>query len=1559
MATPAGSAGKKPNKSASISTARKQLILREVTLNNGSLPTVYKATDREYADDYWQDPKSQDEIGSNRARFEAEGNAATFTFQRFPPKAATSQTHAPAATTPASVAHAASNTTSAAHVVPVVPVTGNLPTTLPASGLKGPVVGLQRSRGATGSVRQLVNRFEQKSQLPPRAPTSSPHIHGAVSDPPGLSTAGSDTRPSTRADVEMPTLPMDDDVPPPSPMNEDLPLPPPIDDYEPTMDPVSFNNLAFRPSSPADETMTNDAQPAQSAAYQPTTDMDDPFTASSRASRDDTFAPRVPENLNTSSVVQTNTADDYSLLLDLLVDDPNFIGAGNAGRMDILRSMHPGPSAIAQALQERVNAGTVVYYDAHDSDGTSSPGGDAMDQTDSQVGGSIGLEQSSIGTFDLGPSFDISAFEDTPILPPSAPLSKSQATVGSQKKPIGIPSHTGGERGDDDAALAQETAAEKANRIQNERFFGARERSDKARAAANMKEIFAGGLGGRDAPGHTHFVNFELRDVMVSSRKLTFAKLLNYYDGADSEYGQKRSWSQEGGSDTKFELTREDVLSLYGSNWLTDEVISGILAVLFPDGACARNADCSVARPVPMLAMYTAMTLSRAMKMKIGTDEEKSAIAAELDAILQVYEQGGHPCRLGQLDPDVHAVVGVLNETDLHWIAFRADRNTHVITIYDSWVMDIPSAQTARQSAVRLRLSMLFKFFADHYLTQPGWASQPGIPGGWDGTWQVQHADPATLHVQTNSDDCGVHALRNLQDLVDWQDVLPYHDAQELRMRYVWTLIAVYFVGGEIYDSSINGTIPFAWGGSLPGEDELRMRWQTKPTSRPSATASTAVTKPGHAPVSNPSVGDKGLIERMLQNFTAEDFVDAEGNELPKPDLGTIIDRNMCAHVMLHYATIPMTPNQLALCFHAVCDQLGLQVKAEWNQSANKISTYLMGKAFNPAYSGIKRLRIEEGRTTKVGTQYQGVPGCEEPEHFTRNAVDWFGPIAQQHYADATHDIDDIETRPALLVSVYRLSRLGYKPGTITADYDTIGHRQQVSRENATYWDLVFNGRPSSPIEVEAAETLDPDTFSLFHYHIVSPSHLPVFENKGGNATPQDTTLIAMLEKLDEHSAQQSKEGDDRPLVTFLVVGVDGWTTDTNSLVALKDRFPHLRLRITMLMTADRVQRIPHVFRLRNHTSQDLDGFSWAHFNLDSVAAVKHSLATDPLARLPLHRRDQAALLHMCDNVSNFKALHISMGAVIGDNLITTQSDQDLLRDKAEDIGRILVDGLHRHSLDFPEMQKLCAICDTTVTTSWHRAPGNLTADVVCNDHFEAPSSESILSLHSLIRPPVVSVTDPADGSVRSNEAAAGTPPLEQPRKRGRIVKRGKAAQPRSATASRPDSTLPAELAADKDQVTPSTAVEHRPGSNTSNLEAPAQASLRTPASAPAESFTHDDGSGQESLKRTSDSSGSAVHKQRKHASTASATGTDGSPLRPLAPTIITTGVACQLCRRLEKECIVELTPWWLQSGIKKLDSKLPRCLPCAKRRIPCYWEEADQKVLKEAIAEASRKASQ
>jgi hypothetical protein len=503
-------------------------------------------------------------------------------------------------------------------------------------------------------------------------------------------------------------------------------------------------------------------------------------------------------------------------------------------------------------------------------------------------------------------------------------------------------------------------------------------------------------------------------------------------------------------------IRRDDILSLNRSEWLQDGLISALLTIMYPLGHTPER--------VQLLDTFEFNTLAMA-----------AAHAQDLDTT---------PFRPFQFRDSVDEIVGVMNERGIHWFAFRIVKSTHTIEIYDSWVVKEDPAEQAERVAMNASiLLMLVRHFASGDDAGDSWSCD-------DNAWKTElHSGTFT---QDNSDDCGVHALRNVQDLLDAPHrVLPYHDAKCLRHRFAVLLSKV-----------LQGN--WKWGDQLPGEEQLRREWQRRAT-------------------------------RSVQAFDAID------EDVPTEDVVPALDAQLplrqAIWVILGSSAEPLTVAEIAQRYMRLSKHLGVPC-SPWPVVLNSVRCYLYRNRGHR--SNVERIDILPTNTYRI--KPERLPFVRS---ITTGDLAFFSQGGWRHLENTEATSDDIDTRPKLIVVPWRMSRA--RPG-----FANIADKAKNDTSEVTdYWNLVHNGRPESATDLADADGLDlaSDEFYVHQYLLPPPrsSSTPLFESPAGQPTDQDVTCAEILAKLDSDAASRNVHGDDRPLVTWLLAGVDCVCTHMDS----------------------------------------------------------------------------------------------------------------------------------------------------------------------------------------------------------------------------------------------------------------------------------------------------------------------------------------------------------------------------------------------------------------------------
>lgn len=542
--------------------------------------------------------------------------------------------------------------------------------------------------------------------------------------------------------------------------------------------------------------------------------------------------------------------------------------------------------------------------------------------------------------------------------------------------------------------------------------------------------------------------------------------------------------------------TREDVLSLWRGNWLTDGIIDTLLTIMFPTRR--RNRTC-----LAHTVRFNAQVVQAALYIDPALDP------ALLDATLNEFDVNGDPSF--SMEPEVEYVVGAMNERNMHWFAWEADRSTGTITIYDSWKCADDLEEGERRSKTERQLELIF-----NYYSRSAWASEAWI----DISWRAVR-DPVTFQ-QTNSDDCGVHTLRNIQERMYRRAVLPFHDAYTLRYRYA-----------HIIHEAAGWSSGFHWGTEMFDDEKLVAKWRTGPTGVTSRGGTVAST--GTSPTSTPNEFE--LLAAVLQ---AEVFTDFE-----VPDLQINLPIRECALAILAtHNPDGMTINELALRCIAIGTHLGVFKPPSPHGNLSKMRKRIQ-RVFGGRTTGIR----PTGPDSSGDMRYCISDPVAVNAQIAASGLTFFGNPAMQHYQKMDTFKDDIDTRPNLVIHLGRLSGRNRGKSAIGLLEDSISDENMD--DYVRYYSRVHNGRSTEPIGILDADDLIldaanvEDDWHFVHYYAMSPraSWCRPFQNEYGYDSRSDRNVIEILEKLDSHAEALGLKGDDRPLVTWVPYGVDCWFT--------------------------------------------------------------------------------------------------------------------------------------------------------------------------------------------------------------------------------------------------------------------------------------------------------------------------------------------------------------------------------------------------------------------------------
>ena len=708
-------------------------------------------------------------------------------------------------------------------------------------------------------------------------------------------------------------------------------------------------------------------------------------------------------------------------------------------------------------------------------------------------------------------------------------------------------------------------------------------------------------------------------------------------------------------------FSRADFMSLAGHGWLVDTVVEALLTSHFPENQDQADENGVV---VPC---------GQEMNALIHASEESLAQADWDPAVF--------------LSESIKQVVSIYNERNRHWFAFRVTRETGQIEIFDSWSDDDLENQVRRETEIEDRLTKVFNWLL--IPAHPVWQSL-------EGQWQVIRR-PAFQ--QINTDDCGVHALQNAVDLVRRGAVQEYHDARVLRKRSIQRLGR--FMAGDYGN----------WGEEDAFADQLRRDWQVKQQQQrrrqPQRPQQTAISLTGGS-------GDNEVLGRVIQQL--QDAVLAQAvltpsrlmgdlNELELPvfNMEGFISHADAVHAILHAAGRDLSWDEICACYADYCARLNRPLGPGWKKA--------MGVTLSRR-SGIFRKYVNhDGRQMYAVLNPMTVPAA--------SAQAFYGKDMARLYKQSQDCRDDIETRPTLLVVIHRLSGRNNGVGA----YELRDEWQETEDDvesRLDYWLAVYNSRTIKPTRIQnaadyAALDATRDHFLWHSYDIVRSSTLGrVFERNDGIPSAADNTMTEILDTMES----TAEDDGTRPIVKFLVSGIDGWFTSDDSWTTLASKWPHLDLRATYLMPAERVVNLPQSFKVRRHEGEpDAKAFAWAHVDVGTMARIVQALRGDPQAAIQWQRMDQTAILHALRHVHQYKAEWLRGPFGNEPDLFTRQ--------QAHPIGEELNKCLQRNSFGLPQIEKKCCNCGQQADDTWIRGPCN-EADVLCDECGAEEGTEQI-----------------------------------------------------------------------------------------------------------------------------------------------------------------------------------------------------------------------------------------
>lgn len=595
--------------------------------------------------------------------------------------------------------------------------------------------------------------------------------------------------------------------------------------------------------------------------------------------------------------------------------------------------------------------------------------------------------------------------------------------------------------------------------------------------------------------------------------------------------------SPDGAVDCRFRCC--DVLTLRDPAWLEDSVITGLLRGNVPNAA----------------GMHGTTQLAD----QLWVTGLVHAAAKDMDAF---------DAQAFQLTEQCDKIVCVLNEREMHWLTFTIERDARRVRIYDSWIIvDEPERQAFRESWLESRLRRLAIWACARPSAHQSWALC--LDDGFAVEWMR-----AGTHLQQNSHDCGVHAVKNAVDLVWRGAVEPTHDALHLRYRF-----AVYL------DAMLDGHEP-RWGreDTLARQVNAGSARSAAPNKGSNTTKTVAKTASSAGGSDMPHIlsglelrlfEPQGEPEQAGQSFEGEfvpsrehyffdehtpedardilemgfatrDYVSTgvdagrdpivvppmpldaafTGRHVVLPDVRHQIPyREAVIAILQAHDPRGMTWEEVLDCYKQASRRLGRPLSLQWRVNIRA--------SVNKRQGMVANFDAETGIVQLIDHDYR---------QMTPSALTWFGNDMMRAMERAQETSDDIHTRPDLLIVPVRHSRLSSGNNELDVA-DAASRSRDSALQFLKYYLLVHWGRKDAPVEVQSADQYIEDE-PCFHVHTaVCSSTTRAFQMDNGRPSVADEATTELLQRTNALAEQNGA----RRLVTFIITGVDGWTTNNDS----------------------------------------------------------------------------------------------------------------------------------------------------------------------------------------------------------------------------------------------------------------------------------------------------------------------------------------------------------------------------------------------------------------------------
>jgi hypothetical protein len=423
-------------------------------------------------------------------------------------------------------------------------------------------------------------------------------------------------------------------------------------------------------------------------------------------------------------------------------------------------------------------------------------------------------------------------------------------------------------------------------------------------------------------------------------------------------------------------------------------------------------------------------------------------------------------------------------------------------------------------------------------------------------------------------------------------------------------------------------------------------------------------------------------------------------------------------------------------------------------------------------YRGKRSMFRSSGKADKK--RFSLKPNVEADEW--ESSIKWLGNL--DDYWNRYNDTRcDLHTRPEVVFLPVRATQT--ESSNLGAEFSRqIEELVECGRRTFHFYRTVFWGDVEhEPMEIDMAEDMNQVDHPWFHiYPMIRASECDLFLNDAGIPHREDEKVMGILSAVNETAGNEGR----RILVTFVIAGLDNWTTRWKSLLRLLDDYPHLDFRLTYVMPAQSVQRVRVAFTPRPSSFHWGPLWAWAHFDLRVINEIRGHMQYNSRHPFSLERLDQTVLIHMLEDVERYKYLASDF----------SEGPWAIESDRANEPAR---DWVHvkrnRMTLRYPILHDACCACRQPIRRERHRPEGRpTTQDVVCdscyaesrdfeNDFEDGPAlqgpatSPPVTQPQGLIPPPPVTQPQTPAPTLGGAIQKPMPPPAKRPQNKGPAIR--------------------------------------------------------------------------------------------------------------------------------------------------------------------------------------------